>query len=219
MAPTLASLHARIGSCRCCVEAGLLAGAAPILPSAVPAAVVLVGQAPGRLEVESGLPFSGRAGKQLFRWLAEAGAGAEPEARRAIYLTSMTKCFPGPAGSGAGDRRPSREEVGLCRPHLDRQLGLLQPRLLLAVGQLAIARFVSLRAMDQMVGRVFDSEGWELEIGPAAVPPRSGPPWVLPLPHPSGASRWLNQPGNRRLLGQALARLAVLLAAVNAANP
>ncbi len=191
--------------------------ATPVLPAPLPAPVVLVGQAPGRLEVESGLPFSGRAGKQLFRWLAEAGAGPEPQARRAIYLTSMTKCFPGPAGSGAGDRRPSRVEVELCRSHLDGQLELLRPRLLVAVGQLAIARFVGVGAMDQLVGRVFDGEGRQLEIQDGEVPPRGGLPWVLPLPHPSGASRWLNQPGNQRLLARALVRLALLLAEVRAA--
>ncbi|MHB1525404.1 MAG: uracil-DNA glycosylase family protein [Candidatus Dormibacteria bacterium] len=212
----LERLHAQIAGCRRCVGAGLLEVATPVLPAPLPAPVVLVGQAPGRLEVGSGLPFSGRAGKQLFRWLDEAGAGAEPQAREAIYLTSMTKCFPGPAGSGAGDRRPSTAEVQLCCSHLDGQLDLLRPRLLVAVGQLAIARFVGVRPMDQLVGRVFDGEGRELELHDGAVPPRGGRPWVLPLPHPSGASRWLNQPGNQRLLARALARLALLLVVLRA---
>lgn len=210
----MVELHNRISSCRRCVDRGLLGAATPILPAPVAAAVVLVGQAPGRLEVVSAMPFSGRAGKQLFRWLAEAGAGPESKARHTIYLTSMTKCFPGPASSGSGDRRPSTEEVSLCLPHLEGQLALLRPRLLLAVGQLAIARFVGVRAMDQVVGRVFDAAGRELEVTPQSVPPRTGSPWVLPLPHPSGASRWLNQPGNRSLLEAALARLALLLVAI-----
>ena len=214
--PRLVALHSQISGCRRCVDRGLLGTALPVLPAPVLAPVVLIGQAPGRLEVESALPFSGRAGKQLFRWLAEAGAGPEAEARRTIYLTSMTKCFPGPARSGSGDRRPSSDEISLCQPHLEAQLELVRPRLLLAVGQLAIARFVGSRAMDQLVGRVFDGAGVELAVTPESVPPRAGCPWVLPLPHPSGASRWLNQPGNRSLLAAALARLSLLLTALAA---
>lgn len=217
--PPLVALHNRITSCRRCVDRGLLGAATPILPAPVLAPVVLVGQAPGRLEVESALPFSGRAGKQLFRWLAEAGAGPESEARRTIYLTSMTKCFPGPASSGSGDRRPSTEEVSLCQPHLDGQLDILRPRLLLAVGQLAIARYLGVRPMDQLVGRVFDGSGRELEVTLESVPPSTGAPWVLPLPHPSGASRWLNQPGHRSLLAEALARMSLLLAAISRGCP
>jgi len=208
------ALHRRISGCHRCVDQRLLRAAAPILPAPTRAPVMMVGQAPGRLEVEAKLPFSGRAGKQLFRWLAEAGLAPEAQARRAIYVTSITKCFPGAAKSGSGDRRPSREEVALCRPHLDQQLELLRPRLLLAVGQLAVIRFLGARPMDALVGRVFAGDGRELEIGAESVPPRTGSPWVVPLPHPSGASRWLNQPGHRRLLTTQLATLARLLVAV-----
>lgn len=208
----LRDLHARISSCRSCVEAGLLEGAAPVLPAPLGSAVVLVGQAPGRVEEGRGRPFSGRAGRQLFRWLAQAGAGSESEARRLIYLTSITKCFPGPAPSGAGDRRPSSSEVGLCRPHLDNQLEWLRPNLVVAVGQLSITRFLGSRPMGELVGRLFDGDGNELPQGVTALNPLRPLPLVLPLPHPSGASRWLNEEGNRALLVVALERLHTLLA-------
>jgi uracil-DNA glycosylase len=180
-----------------------------VLPAPIPARVLLVGQAPGRLEEAAGRPFSGRAGRELFSWLARAGIPSEEEARRRVYLTSITKCFPGPASGGAGDRRPSSGEVAICRPHLDRQLATLTPWLILPVGQLAIDRFLPARALSVVVGRVFDGSG--REVVEAAPPSPNHLPLLLPLPHPSGASRWLNRPEHRELLNQALERLSQLL--------
>ncbi|MGH7705740.1 MAG: uracil-DNA glycosylase [Candidatus Dormibacteria bacterium] len=207
--PQLSRLHARIGACRRCVEVGLLGHAAPILPAPTRTGIVLVGQAPGRVEEGVGRPFSGRAGGQLFRWLAEAGLGAEEEVRRLVYLTSITKCFPGPARTGSGDRRPSPVEVELCRPHLERQLRLLQPWLILPVGQMALRRFLGSLPMQLAVGRVFGPDSSPLSVRRALG--SSGRPLLLPLPHPSGASRWLNQAPHRELLAEALATLGELV--------
>src|SRR5207237_7585098 len=98
---------------------------------------MLIGQAPGAVEAERRLPFQGRSGKVLMKWLARAGFASEAEARRRIYMTSVTKCFPGKGAAGGG-RRPSRAEVELCRPHLDRQLALIRPPLLILAGGLAL---------------------------------------------------------------------------------
>lgn len=205
----LAVLHREIKGCHLCVDRGLLPRACPILSEPTLAPVVLVGQAPGRVEETAGRPFSGRAGRQLFGWLARAGLGDEEEARRRVYITSITKCFPGPAAGGSGDRRPSRQEVELCRHHLDRQLELLRPRLLLPVGQLAIDRFLPRRPLGELVGRLFQESG-----AAVAEPQQLGAPGtcqLLPLPHPSGASRWLNAPEHRRQLEAALKLLAGLV--------
>jgi uracil-DNA glycosylase len=115
-------------------------------------------------------------------------------------MSSVTKCFPG-KGTGGGDRRPSRAEVELCRTHLDRQLALIKPELLILVGGLAHERFLPGRPLDELVGRIFDESGREV--------PRPGllRPLLVPLPHPSGASRWLNAVENRALLDCALRRL------------
>ncbi|MGA7172559.1 MAG: uracil-DNA glycosylase family protein [Candidatus Dormiibacterota bacterium] len=204
----LARLHRQILDCRRCEAAGLLAHAAPVLSFPVLSGIVLVGQAPGRVEEGVGRPFSGRAGRQLFRWLAEAGFGDEEDARRRIYLTSITKCFPGPAASGAGDRRPSLAEVELCRSHLESQLSIQQPWLILAVGQMALERFLGQLPMHLAVGRVFGPGGSNLS--PKEGLSSSQRPLLLPLPHPSGASRWLNQPEHRTLLAGALAALKEL---------
>src|SRR5438876_4312391 len=196
----LAHLHRDILGCTRCVEAGFLPLAAPVLSGYPDNQIMLIGQAPGAVEAERRLPFQGRSGKVLMQWLARAGFASETEARRRVYMTSITKCFPG-KGTGGGDRRPSRAEVDLCRPHLDRQLALIKPQLLILVGGLAHERFLPGRPLDTLVGRIFNLSGEEVST---RTPVR---PLLVPLPHPSGASRWLNAPENRALLDRALRRL------------
>jgi uracil-DNA glycosylase family 4 len=177
-------LHARIRACTKCVEAGYLPSAFPIVAGKASDRVMIIGQAPGAVELTTGLPFSGRAGAELRRWLADAGI----DEAHLPYRTSITKCFPGKAASGAGDRRPSPPEVALCAAWLDVELALMRPRVVLLVGTLAIERFW---------GRVPLSD----VIGKSRV---DGQRVLIPLPHPSGASRWLNQPENRLRLRRAL---------------
>jgi uracil-DNA glycosylase family 4 len=203
----LARLHRQIRACRRCVDAGYLPSAAPVLSGYADNRIMLIGQAPGAVEAERRLPFQGRSRNVLMSWLIRAGFSSEEEARRNIYMTSITKCFPGKAADGNGDRRPSRAEVDLCRSHLDNQLALVQPVLLILVGGLAHERFLPGRPLDALVGRVFDVSG--REVG-ARTRTR---PVLVPLPHPSGASRWLNDVANRALLDQALQRLRPLVRA------
>jgi uracil-DNA glycosylase family 4 len=197
----LARLHREILSCTRCVAAGYLKAAAPVLSGYTDNRIMLVGQAPGAIEAVERLPFQGRSRKVLMAWLERAGVGSEEQVRRRVYMTSITKCFPGKGGGGGGDRRPSRAEVDLCRPHLDRQLALIKPDLVIAVGGLAHERFLPGRPLDRLVGRVFTLSGEEVSTRTHARP------LLVPLPHPSGASRWLNAPENRILLDRALRRL------------
>jgi uracil-DNA glycosylase len=145
---------------------------------------MIIGQAPGAIELTTGLPFSGRAGAELRRWLARAGI----DEAHLPYRTSMTKCFPGKAASGAGDRRPSPPELALCAPWLERELALIRPAIVLLVGQLAIERFWGKQPLHEVIGNAR----------------KDGDRILIPLPHPSGASRWLNEPANRVLLERAL---------------
>lgn len=165
---------------------------------------MLIGQAPGAVEAVRRLPFQGRSGKILMAWLMRAGFTSEDQVRRIIYMTSITKCFPG-KGTGGGDRRPSRAEVELCRPHLDRQLALINPEILILVGGLAHERFLPGRSLTTLVGRVFDRAGREVR------PRARSRPLLVPLPHPSGASRWLNDAENRGRLELGLQRLRPLV--------
>jgi uracil-DNA glycosylase len=197
---TLARLHRDILGCTRCVAAGYLAAAAPVLSGYADNRMMLIGQAPGAVEAVRRLPFQGRSRKALMAWMERAGFASEEQVRRRVYMTSITKCFPG-KGTGGGDRRPSRAEVDLCRSHLDRQLALIRPDLLIVVGGLAHERFLPGRPLGYLVGRVFDLAGQEVSTRTQARPV------LVPLPHPSGASRWLNAPENRVLLDRALRRL------------
>jgi uracil-DNA glycosylase len=158
---------------------------------------MVIGQAPGPRAAERPLPYSGPTGKTLRGWLAAAGfpddAFYDPDR---FYLTSLTKCFPGKAKQGAGDRAPSRKEIGLCREHLEIELRLVQPDLILALGRLSIeALLPSLRGrpLSDVVGLPRMAE----------ISAASGT-HILPLPHPSGVSRWLNLPENRARVMQAM---------------
>ncbi|MBV8718054.1 MAG: uracil-DNA glycosylase [Chloroflexi bacterium] len=185
-------------ACRKCELAGLLAAANPIRPAVLEdARVVLIGQAPGPVTDRKGYHFAGPAGTFLSLWLDRAGFPPN-YFREHVYLTSLTRCFPGKSSSGNGDRPPSRSEVALCRPYLDRELALLQPKLVILVGKMAIDTFLGKKPLTETVGKVYEHEGRAL----------------LPLPHASGVSRWLNAPENRALLDQALTELSHLRVAL-----
>ncbi len=197
---SLEALHQEVLACRRCQVAGFIPLAAPVVAGDASARVMLIGQAPGQREVERRVPFMGRAGRILFAWMERVGFRSEAECRRLLYLTAITKCYPGRGPASSGDRRPSRAEMELCRPYLDRQLALIEPTLIILVGGLAIDRFLPNRRLEQVVGRAFDLHGFPLRAGLA---PGAGPV-LVPLPHPSGASRWMNDPGHRTLLERAL---------------
>ena len=186
-----AALEADMRACRRCLEAGYAVTPGAVFSGPGPATLMLVGQAPGITEAKVGRPFNASAGRRLFQWLAEAGFG-EAAFRVGYHMTAVTKCYPGRHPRGKGDRKPSRAEQRLCRPFLDRELALVRPRLLLAVGGLAIETLLgrSIR-LEEAVGRVFEVDGR----------------WVLPLPHSSGASLWTNLPDNQVRLRQALVLL------------
>ncbi len=189
----LEALHAELRACRRCLEAGY-----PITPGAistgpVTAQIMLVGQAPGITEPAAERPFHGPAGRRLFAWLAEIGWD-EAHFRATQYMTAITKCYPGK--KRRGDRVPTRAEQMLCAPFLVRQLALIQPKIIVPVGGLAIRRFLGQVRLDEVIGTATqDIEGR----------------WIVPLPHPSGASLWLNEPAHQALIYQALKKLAALM--------
>jgi uracil-DNA glycosylase len=111
----------------------------------------------------------------------------EEEFYGTFYCASVTRCYPGRHPSGRGDRTPTPREQELCSFWRDWELELLRPKLIVTVGGLAARRLLGAPNLDCIGGR------FELD---ARV--------VVPLPHPSGASGWLNSPANRERLAQAL---------------
>ena len=189
----LRSLQAACRACHVCVDAGIIPEANPTFSGEWGAPFFLVGQAPGPAERESRKPFSGRAGKELDRWMLRAGFASAEEFRRLTYIAALMRCFPGRNRAGTGDLRPPPAAVANCAHWLDAELTMLQPLILILVGQLAIARFLGSAPLEERVGRTFGKK-----------------PVMVPLPHPSGQSRWLNDPSNRKRLERALTKLSRL---------
>ena len=198
LAESLDAHCARLAGCRRCGHDSMVL---PIVSHARAPRAMLVGQAPGQTETSGGKPFAGRAGRTLFRWLERAGLD-EPTARDIIYISAITRCYPGPHPAGRGDRVPSPAERARCADWLDDELRIIRPAVLVPVGRLAIDRFIGPVSLDTVVGREHDVEG---EWGRAL---------AIPLPHPSGASSWVHQPGNRALLERALDLLGARLGTV-----
>jgi uracil-DNA glycosylase len=177
------SLQRDLRACRACVEAGFHLESLPVLNDFLGQRAYMYGQAPGVVEGTERRPWRGRAGNTLRRWL-----GLDEEAfYRAFYCASVTRCYPGRAPLGRGDRTPSQREQELCSFWRDWELRLMRPKLIVPVGGLAIRRLLGLSVLSECVGRTYEHEG--------AV--------VVPLPHPSGASGWLNAPENRELAAAA----------------
>jgi uracil-DNA glycosylase len=191
--PTLLDAHRdALAACRRCAHAD--PRVLPIISEARRPRAMLIGQAPGKSEVDDRRAFAGRAGRTLFRWLDRAGLD-ESTFRREVYIAAITRCYPGPSPSGRGDRVPSPEEQTHCAPWLDAELDLIRPALIIPVGRLAIDRFLDGEPLDRLVGRVHHARVRGRRVT------------LIPLPHPSGASGWVNVPPNRALLDRALAHL------------
>jgi uracil-DNA glycosylase len=157
---------------------------------------MIIGQAPGAVEGQERRPWRGRAGQTLRRWLDVD----EEEFYATFYCASVTRCYPGKHPSGRGDRPPTRRELELCRFWLDWELRLLRPAIVIPVGGLATRRVLG-------TARLGDCIGSRFELDEAV---------AVPLPHPSGASGWLNDSANRRRLADALDLLRAELEALSA---
>jgi uracil-DNA glycosylase len=188
-------LSAHLAELARCRKCELHQNILPITSAAVSPRVMIVGQAPGKVEAEGGKPFAGRAGRTLFRWLADARIDEET-ARRRIYIAAVTRCYPGPSPSGRGDRVPSTDEQNACAGWLERELAIIRPRVVIPVGRLAMSRFLPDAPLEALIGRLHVA---------AAVP---GRPALIPLPHPSGASSWVHQGDHPRLLREAIRLIA-----------
>jgi len=182
---SLASLQRDLSRCRLCAEAGYPLESLPVRVPGAAQRAFLFGQAPGVVEGEERLPWRGRAGRTLRGWLGLE----EDEFYATFYCASVTRCYPGRAPSGRGDRTPTPREQELCSFWRDWELELLSPQLIVTVGGLALWGLLGLRPLTQCIG-----EQYELDGTP-----------VIPLPHSSGASSWLNDPANHERLTAALA--------------
>jgi DNA polymerase len=141
--------------------------------------VMVIGEGPGAQEDRQGLPFVGPAGQYLDKWLAAIGLSRD----RDVYIANIVKCRP------PGNRDPQTAEIEACTPYLRRQIDILRPRTILALGRFA-ASWLTGRSdgLGKMRGGTFDFKG---------VP-------VVVTYHPSGV---LRNPEYRRPVWEDLKRL------------
>ncbi len=184
-------LHAELDACKACPKMiGPVVHGPPVMSP-----VLLLGQAPGPREGSFGRPFAWTAGRTLFRWFEEAAGIDEATFRARIYMAAVARCFPGKA-KGGGDRRPDAEEIEACKTWIAREVELLEPELVLAVGTLAIEQVLGQKApLADVVGTLRRVQWHGREVD------------VVALPHPSGASTWHKLEPGKTLLVKAL-RLA-----------
>lgn len=207
--PTETALRRLQDAIRACRACGFVHNPRPVVEGPAGVRIMVVGQAPGRTEEAVGRPWWGPAGKRLTAWMVERVGFADAATfRRQVYFAAIARCFPGPGRGGKGDAKPGPATVEACGRHLDAEMALLRPRVLVLVGRMAIDRFLKApdRPLEDLVGRL-----WPGEVAGRAV-------WFCPLPHPSGASTWLNDPGHRARLDAGLAALGALIRAEGLAD-
>ncbi|MFW2373641.1 MAG: uracil-DNA glycosylase family protein [Gammaproteobacteria bacterium] len=156
--------------------------------------ILLIGQAPGDKECVLGRPFAWTAGKTLFKWFSSIGL-EEESFRQKVYMAAVCRCFPGKNPKG-GDRVPNNEEISNCSEWLQSEFDLLQPELVIPVGKLAIAQYLDVNKLADVVGQSFELSIYDQRVD------------LIPLPHPSGASTWHRMEPGVTLLQQALSRIA-----------
>jgi uracil-DNA glycosylase len=187
-------VHAELAACRACPKMiGPVVHGAALLTR-----LFVLGQAPGPREGSLGRPFAWTAGKTLFSWFESAIGVPEDVVRARVYFAAVARCFPGKA-PGGGDRKPDPTEIAACRTHLAKEVALVRPELVLAVGQLAIEQVLGPaknRKLDAVVGRLTRVTWHGVELD------------VVPLPHPSGASPWHRIEPGKTLLREAMGVVA-----------
>ncbi|MCP4362171.1 MAG: hypothetical protein GY796_29540 [Chloroflexi bacterium] len=230
MSDSLAQLHVDMRACRLCLTAGYGIVPGAVFSEGTERRLMLIGQAPGVTEVEAQRPFNASSGRRLFQWLGAAGWD-EADFRARHTMTAVTKCYPGKGKNGKGDRVPSKAEQKLCRPFLEREISLVNPQLIILVGGLAIKLLYPKSAkLKDVVGTavyfppIISTHPLNLNIaaGQTLTPANlqsliSQSPngkvngrFILPLPHPSGASLWPNKPANKLLITQAIKLLQMI---------
>ena len=146
------------------------------------ARLMFVGEAPGEDEDKQGEPFVGRAGQLLTKIIEAIGM-----TREQVYIANLIKCRP------PGNRNPEPDEVGTCEPFLFEQLGIIQPRIVVALGKFAAQSLLrTTEPITKLRGRVFEWRG-------ASLIPTFHPAYLLRNP-PAKREVWEDMKKVRELL-------------------
>ena len=142
---------------------------------------MLIGESPGSEEDRTGRPFVGRSGRFLDEALGSLGLS-----RSHFFITGSVKCHP------PHNRAPTSAEISACRPFLERQIEVVDPRVIVLLGSVAARTILGLRRLSDVRGKL---ASWNSRI-------------VLPTFHPASAMRF---PGARKAFMEDLKLLASLL--------
>jgi DNA polymerase len=177
----LTDLYEAVKQCQECI---LAQGRTNSVPGEGPedAEIIFIGEGPGFHEDRQGRPFVGAAGKYLEELLAKIDLS-----RGQVYITNVVKCRP------PGNRDPQPDEIAACRPHLDRQIDLIRPRLVVTLGRFSMQRYFPGASISRIHGQ----------------PKRVGSVIYYPMFHPAAA---LHQPRWRSLVEEDILKIPGLLA-------
>ena len=112
------------------------------------AEVLFIGEAPGANEDKQGIPFCGMSGQVLNELLASVGLSRED-----IFITNTILCRP------ENNRNPGKNEVENCRERLDKLIGIMQPKVIVTIGNFATERILGKKGITTLRGKVFEIEG------------------------------------------------------------
>lgn len=168
---------------RVCTKCDLAKGRTNAVPGEGPenAEIMFIGEAPGFHEDRQARPFVGAAGKLLDELLATIGIKREQ-----VYIGNVIKCRP------PQNRDPQPEELAACQPYIDKQIELVQPKVIITISRFAMTRWFPNKKISEIHGR----------------PKRFGSLVVLPMYHPAAA---LHQPSLRRVLEEDFKRVPQIL--------
>jgi uracil-DNA glycosylase len=124
------------------------------------AELMFIGEAPGVDEDKQGEPFVGRAGQLLTRIIETMGL-----ARKEVYIANILKCRPDTSPGSFGNRPPTPREMQTCRPYLVEQIDIIRPKVLVALGAVAVEGLLGTRGtMRELRGRWHSYNGTPLMI-------------------------------------------------------
>jgi uracil-DNA glycosylase len=159
-AQMLASLRERVCGCTKCAHLARTRTQTVFGVGNPEAEIMFIGEAPGADEDQQGEPFVGRAGQLLTKIIKAMGFPRED-----VYIANILKCRPDmPAGS-FGNRAPTPAEMQMCRPYLVEQIDIIQPKVLVALGAVAVEGLLGARGtMRELRGRWHSYNGTPLMI-------------------------------------------------------
>jgi uracil-DNA glycosylase family 4 len=181
---TLTELYEEIANCQRCILSQARKNAVPG-EGPEDADIVFIGEGPGFHEDQQGRPFVGAAGQFLDELLESIGLRREN-----VYICNVIKCRP------PGNRDPMPEEVEACKLHLDRQIEIISPKMIVTLGRFSMERYFPGAKISQIHGQARKLAGII----------------YYPMYHPAAA---LHQPRWRPVVEEDMARIPQLLAAAD----